>query len=323
PETGRRETVPQTLAELNVYDVRKFRRLAPLAEILLCSANDLRNHGETALSPLSRRLFVENICAIARNGQTGTGYAPEIKNCATLLLLAEAALDSEPTPENLALAEKFLRRANGTESRSFFVQAETPDGRAPRLDPDQQRVTPGFVEANERLAEAFESGAFGVKNDEKANWFRLVANELRQNAHNVITSVTYATPNPSRPAPTVAKESALAEPAEPAVGARHSFVAPQTPEFEAVIAPIFAKLEKTLVDAKNGNADALTPRFNEYFDDATDLYPNGRAGAPEVARYKTERLTQEIERLEKSNADAATLEPLRERREHWRRLASV
>lgn len=318
PETGRRETVPQTLAELNVYDVRKFRRLAPLAEILLCSANDLRNHGETALSPLSRRLFVENICAIARNGQTGTGYAPEIKNCATLFLLAEAALDSEPTPENLALAEKFLRRANGTESRSFFVQAETPDGRAPRLDPDQQRVTPGFVEANERLAEAFESGAFGVKNDEKANWFRLVANELRQNARNVVTSVIYTSSNPSRPAPTAAVEPAV-EPAD----ASRSFVAPRTPEFEATIAPIFAKLEKTLVDAKNGNADALTARFNEYFDDATDLYPNGRSGSPEVARYKVERLTQEIERLEQTDADAATLERLRKSRDSWRRLADA
>ena len=228
--------------------------------------------------------------------------------------MAEAALDSEPTPENLALAEKFLRRANGTESRSFFVQAETPDGRAPRLDPDQQRVTPGFVEANERLAEAFASGAFGVKNDEKANWFRLVANELRQNARNVVTSVIYTSSNPSRPAPTAAVEPA---------DASRSFVAPRTPEFEATIAPIFAKLEKTLVDAKNGNADALTARFNEYFDDATDLYPNGRSGSPEVARYKVERLTQEIERLEQTDADAATLERLRKSRDSWRRLADA
>ncbi len=311
PETGRRKTVPQTLAELNVYDVRKFRRLAPLVDVCSIPATERPNPSVPYPGPLSRRVFLENgACAFAR-----PGASPEIKNWATLLLLAEAALDSEPTPENLALAEKFLRRANGTESRSFFVQAETPDGRAPRLDPDQQRVTPGFVEANERLAEAFASGAFGVKDDEKANWFRLVANEQRQNAHNVVTSVIYTSSNPSRPAPTAA--------VEPADASRHSFVAPQTPEFEAVIAPIFAKLEKTLVDAKNGNADALTARFNEYFDDATDLYPNGRPGAPEVARYKVERLTQEIERLEQTDADAATLDRLRKSRDSWRRLADA
>ena len=319
PETGRDATVPQPLAELNVYHVREFRRLAPLVDVCSISAIERPNPSVPYPGPLSRRVFLENgACAFARPGalelQTRTGASPEIKNWATLLLLAEAALDSEPTPENLALAEKFLRRANGTESRSFFVQAETPDGRAPRLDPDQQRVTPGFVEANERLAEAFASGAFGVKDDEKANWFRLVANEQRQNAHNVVTSVIYTSSNPSRPAPTVAVEPD---------DAKRSFVAPPTPEFEATIAPIFAKLEKTLVDAKNGNADALTARFNEYFDDATDLYPNGRSGSPEVARYKVERLTQEIERLEQTDADAATLERLRKSRDSWRRLADA
>ncbi|MBQ8362665.1 MAG: sel1 repeat family protein, partial [Thermoguttaceae bacterium] len=213
PETGLRKIVPQPLAELNVYHVREFRRLAPLVDVCSISATERPNPSVPYPGPLSRRVFLENgACAFARPAalelQTRTGASPEIKNWATLLLLAEAALDSEPTPENLALAEKFLRRANGTESRSFFVQAETPDGRAPRLDPDQQRVTPGFVEANERLAEAFESGAFGVKDDEKANWFRLVANEQRQNAHNVVNGVIYRPLNPSRPAPTDGVEPA-------------------------------------------------------------------------------------------------------------------
>jgi hypothetical protein len=178
-----------------------------------------------------------------------------------------------------------------------------PDGTKPR----EVLITPA------QFRELVVNDRLGVKNDEKANWFRLVANELRQNAHNVVTSVIYTSSNPSRPAPTDA--------VEPADDASRSFVAPPTPEFEATIAPIFAKLEKTLVDAKNGNADALTARFNEYFDDATDLYPNGRPGAPEVARYKAERLTQEIERLEQSDADAPTLERLRESRDSWRRLA--
>ncbi len=329
PETGRDAIVPQPLAELNVYNVREFRRLAPLVDVCSIPATERPNPSVPYPGPLSRRVFLENgACAFARPDalelQTRTGASPEIKNWATLLLLAEAALDSEPTPENLALAEKFLRRANGTESRSFFVQAETSDGRAPRLDPDQQRVTPGFVEANERLAEAFASGAFGVKNDEKANWFRLVANEQRQNARNVVNGVIYEPLIPSPPAPTdalVAVSAAPTDAVEPD-DAKHSFVAPPTPEFEATIAPIFAKLEKTLVDAKNGNADALTARFDEYFDDATDLYPNGRPGSPEVARYKVERLTQEIERLEQTDADAATLERLRTRRDSWRRLAA-
>jgi hypothetical protein len=273
------------------------------------------------LGPLSRQVFVENgVSAFARPGalelQTRTGASPEIKNWATLLLLAEAALDSEPTPENLALAEKFLRRANSVESRSFFFQTETPNGRDLALDPETLRLTPGFVEANERLAEAFADGSFGVKDVEKANMFRFVAqNFAKDKGTPAMIAIEPYVPRKSKPTPV---ESA----ASPTADARHSFVAPQTPEFEAVIAPIFAKLEKTLVDAKNGNADALTARFNEYFDDATDLYPNGRPGAPEVARYKAERLTQEIERLEKSDADEPTLESLRERRDRWNRLAA-
>ncbi|MBR4977107.1 MAG: hypothetical protein IKY61_08620, partial [Thermoguttaceae bacterium] len=299
PATG--SLVPQTLAELNANSVREFRRLAPLSEILLCSANDLRVHGALALGALSRQLFVENgVCAFARLRD------PEIKNWATFLLLAEAALDSEPTPENLALAEKFLSRANSVESRSFFFQTETPNGRDLALDHETLRLTPGFVEANERLAEAFADGSFGVKDVEKANQVRFVAqNFAKDKGTPAMLAIEPHVPRKSKPTPV---ESA----ASPTAGARHSFVAPQTPEFEAVIAPIFAKLEKTLVDAKNGNAAALTPRFNEYFDDATDLYPNGRSGTPEVARYKAERLTQEIERLEKADADAPTLKRLRE-----------
>lgn len=310
PATG--SLVPQTLAELDANSVREFRRLAPLSEILLCSANDLRNHGALALGALARQVFVENgVCAFARL------RAPEIKNWATFLLLAEAALDSEPTPENLALAEKFLRRANSVESRSFFFQTETPNGRDLALDPETLRLTPGFVEANERLAEAFADGSFGVKNVEKANMFRFVAqNFAKDKGTPAMIAIEPYVPRMSKPTPV---ESA----ASPTADARHSFVAPRTPEFEATIAPIFAKLEKTLVDAKHGNADALTARFNEYFDDATDLYPNGRSGSPEVARYKVERLTQEIERLEQTDADAATLERLRKSRDSWRRLADA
>ena len=307
PATG--SLVPQTLAELDATSVREFRRLAPLAEIMLCSASDLRNHGALALGPLSRQVFVENgVSAFARLRD------PEIKNWATFLLLAEAALDSEPTPENLALAEKFLNRANSVESRSFFVQTETPDGPDLALDPETVRLTPGFVEANERLAETFADGSFGVKDVEKAGRFRGVAQNFAKDAGTPgLTAIEPRVPRKSQP---TSADVATAD------ASRHSFVAPQTPEFEAVVAPIFAKLEKTLVDAKNGNADALTARFNEYFDDATDLYPNGRSGSPEVARYKVERLTQEIERLEKSDADEPTLESLRERRDRWNRLAA-
>ena len=218
--------------------------------------------------------------------------------------MTEAALDSEPTPENLALAERFLRRANAFESRSFFELV--PDSQFPTesrvaLDDQKIRVTPGIVEANERLARIFASGAFGVKDEAKANEFRRFAQEF---------AADYAT----------ATQTTFFD--EPTVDARRSFVAPQTPEFEATIAQIFAKLEKTLVDAKNGNAAALTARFDEYFDDATDLYPNGRSGSPEVARYKVERLTREIERLEQTDADAETLERLRQTRDSWRRLAA-
>lgn len=326
PATNFKPLVPQTLAELNSNAVREFRRLASLDEILLCPANDLRNHGALALGPLSRRLFVENgVCAFARLRD------PEIKNWATFLLLAEAALDSEPTPENLALAEKFLRRANSIESRSFFVQTETPDGRDLTLDPETLRLTPGFVEANERLAEAFAVGSFGVKDVEKTDLFRRVAQEFAKQQKNGVPGAYSIAPRVPRNSKSTPAEPSVASPSAPTsadgenaetAASRRSFVAPQTPEFEATIAPIFAKLEKTLVDAKNGNAAALTARFDEYFDDATDLYPNGRPGSPEVARYKVERLTKEIERLEGSAADAETLERLRESRDSWRRLAA-
>ena len=274
--------------------------------------------------PPSRRLFLE---------RSGVGFQPDdvigvgpltcSKYWTTFLWLAEAALDSEPTPENLALAEKFLRRANRFESRSPFAYHAVPRGDRPGnkfvlVRYDDLRVTAGFVEANERLAQAFENGAFGVRDYGKAREFQrfaqAFADEIVRDSENEPVL---------KPIAASLLQTRVPLSAAPTADARHSFVAPQTPEFEAVIAPIFAKLEKTLVDAKNGNGAALTPRFNEYFDDATDLYPNGRPGAPEVARYKTERLTQEIERLEKSDADGKTLDRLRESRERWLALRSA
>ncbi len=327
--------VLKDLVELTKYETREFRRLADVVETSLGWTPE-----EASAAPLSRRVFLEGgACDLNRGPRKNGGP----KSWATYLLLTEAALDSEPTPENLALAERFLRRANAFESRSFFelipASPSFPTEARVALDDRKVRVTPGIVEANERLARIFESGAFGVKDAAKANEFRDVAQEFatlqnanatpptsvsrsirRQNEVGVPWDAVSTQPQIS---PQVQRQPPTPEPrgAEPS-GPSEPFVAPPTPEFEAVAAPIFAKLEKTLVDAKNGNADALTPRFDEYFDDATDLYPNGRPGSPEVARYKVERLTKEIERLEESAADAATLERLRQTRDSWRRLAA-
>lgn len=285
---------------------------------------DALSPGEPGAVPPSRRLFLERSARGCRPvGALGVGPLNCSKYWTTFLWLAEAALDSEPTPENLALAEKFLRRANRFESRSPFAYRpvlRTGEGEFGNafvlVRYDDLRVTSGFVEANERLADAFSSGAFGVRDQAKANEFKRFAQEFADEIAQDSASEPVLKPVVASPARTT-----VSPPAAPAA-ASEPFVAPPTPEFEAVAAPIFAKLEKTLVDAKNGNAAALTARFNKYFDDATDLYPNGRPGSPEVARYKVERLTQEIERLEESAADAATLDRLRQTRDSWRRLAS-
>ncbi|MBR2004457.1 MAG: hypothetical protein IJ991_09805 [Thermoguttaceae bacterium] len=285
---------------------------------------DALSPGGLGAVPPSRRLFLK---------RSGVGFKPDDVvgvgplNCSkywtTFLWLTEAALDSEPTPENLALAEKFLRRANRFESRSPFAYRaflRTGEGQSGNafvlVRYDDLRVTSGFVEANERLADAFSSGAFGVRDQAKADEFKRFAREFADEIAQDAANDPVLKPVVASPVRTT-----VSSPAVPA-DASEPFVAPPTPEFEAVAAPIFARLEKTLVDAKNGNADALTARFNEYFDDATDLYPNGRPGAPEVARYKVERLTQEIERLEQTDADAATLDRLRQTRDSWRRLAA-
>ncbi|MBQ6828648.1 MAG: sel1 repeat family protein, partial [Thermoguttaceae bacterium] len=322
-----RPVVPKTLDELNAIEARLLRRLAPLGDTLSFCPPEFQTGNVAPGAPLARRLFLES-CACDFGRAPSQNAGP--KSRATFLLLAEAALDLEPTPETLALAEKFLRRANDCEELSIFYQTKTPDDRVIKLDADVYRGTPGFAEANDRLAEIFETGSFGVQDDAKAREFRRFAYifEIDRKNGRPAGYILHLDPANDVPAlaslsPSVAAPLAQEPEATPAADARHSFVAPQTPEFEAVIAPIFARLEKTLVDAKNGNAAALTARFNEYFDDATDLYPNGRPGSPEVARYKAERLTQEIERLEKSNADDATLERLRERRERWNRLASA
>lgn len=298
--TGAKRPSIKSLPQLSELEAREFRRLADVVETSLGRASE-----EASAAPLSRRVFLEGgACDLNRGPRKNAGP----KSWATYLLLTEAALDSEPTPENLALAERFLRRANVFESRSFFELI--PDSRFPTesrvaLDDQKIRVTPGIVEANERLARIFASGAFGVKDVAKANEFRRFAQEFAAESAPPTQTTFFA--EPRRVESSVPSEQ---------------FVAPPTPEFEATIAPIFAKLEKTLVDAKNGNAAALTARFDEYFDDATDLYPNGRPGSPEVARYKVERLTKEIERLEGSAADAETLERLRQTRDSWRRLAA-
>lgn len=306
--------------ELNTIEANDLRYLAPLVDVLTLPSTYFKDFAKPVA--LSRRVFLEgNACDV---GRAPSNDGP--KSRATFLLLAEAALDLEPTPENLELAEKFLRRANIFESRSIFFQAETNDGRVAALDAKQLRGTPGFSETNERLAEAFETGSFGVKDATKARDFRRFAQEFAINEQHGIPAMLYLRLDPKNNVLALASSSSQAN--APSVendetaASRRSFVAPQTPEFEATIAPIFAKLEKTLVDAKNGNADALTARFDEYFDDATDLYPNGRPGSPEVARYKVERLTKEIERLEGSAADAETLERLRQTRDSWRRLAA-
>ncbi|MBR4833704.1 MAG: hypothetical protein IKU86_05125, partial [Thermoguttaceae bacterium] len=289
------------------------------------AAGDALSPSEPGVVPPSRRIFLERGGAGFKPiGVVGVGPLNCSKYWTTFLWLAEAALDSEPTPENLALAEKFLRRANRFESRSPFAYRAVPKGEGEigndfvLVRCDDLRVTSGFVEANERLAEAFADGSFGVQDTAKAEEFLRVAQEFADEIARDAANEPVLKPIA---ASLVRHRVPLS--AAPADDALHSFVAPQTSEFEAVIAPIFAKLEKTLVDAKNGNADALTARFDEYFDDATDLYPNGRLDCPEVARYKVERLTREIERLEQTDADAETLERLRERRDVWTRFASA
>ena len=315
-----RPIVPKTLDELNTIEARLLRRLAPIDDTLSFNPFELRTGDVAPGAPLARRLFLESCaCDFGRGPSQNDGP----KSRATFLLLAEAALDSEPTPETLALAEKFLRRANDCEELSIFHQTETPDGRVIKLDDDVYRETPGFVEANERLAEIFETGSFGVQDDAKAREFRNFAFTFGIDRKHGRPAGYILHLDPANDVPALVQEPEETPADVATAGARPSFVAPETPEFEAVIAPIFAKLEKTLVDAKNGNADALSARFNEYFDDATDLYPNGRPGAPEVARYKVERLTKEIERLEQNNGAPETLDRLRERRDSWNRLASA
>lgn len=328
--------VPKTLDELHVAETSVLRRLEPLVDVLttpspFAPALDVSTTSSDSGAakpkvPLAHRVFLEGGACSA-----GSRANADPKTWATYLLLTEAALDLEPTPENVELAELFLRRANAFESRSFFERSSDeafPNEIRVALNAERLCVTPGIVEANERLAKIFENDYLDVNDLKKAGEFRLYAKSFdRPNAGApslgviwiespkidalTLPSSAFAPPTPQAPALSV----------ESADNAKPSFVAPPTSEFEAVAAPIFAKLEKTLVDAKNGNADALTARFNEYFDDATDLYPNGRSGSPEVARYKVERLTQEIERLEQTDADAATLERLRESRDSWRRLA--
>lgn len=330
--------VPKTLDELHVAETSVLRRLEPLVDVLTTpspfapaldvSTTSSDSDADKPKVPLAHRVFLEGGACSA-----GSRANADPKTWATCLLLAEAALDLEPTPENVKLAELFLRRANAFESRSFFERSSDeafPNEIRVALNAERLCVTPGIVEANERLANIFENNYLDVNDLKKAGEFRLYAKSFdRPNAGAPSLGVIWIespkidvlTLPPSAFAPTPPQAPALS--GESADDAKPSFVAPRTPEFEATIAPIFAKLEKTLVDAKNGNADALTARFNEYFDDATDLYPNGRSGSPEVARYKVERLTQEIERLEQTDADAATLERLRKSRDSWRRLADA
>ncbi|MBR4104638.1 MAG: sel1 repeat family protein, partial [Thermoguttaceae bacterium] len=353
--------VPKTLDELYVAETSVLRRLEPLVDVLTTpspfvpvlevSTTSSDSDADKPKVPLAHRVFLEGGACSA-----GSRANADPKTWATCLLLAEAALDLEPTPENVELAELFLRRANAFESRSFFERSSDeafPNEIRVALNAERLCVTPGIVEANERLAKIFENNYLDVNDLKKAGEFRLYAKSFdRPNAGapslgviwiespkiDVLTlpPSAFATPTPQAPAlsdesaddashsfvaPQTSQAPALSD--ESADDAKPSFVAPPTPEFEATIAPIFAKLEKTLVDAKNGNADALTARFNEYFDDATDLYPNGRSGSPEVARYTVERLTQEIDRLEQTDADAATLERLRKSRDSWRRLADA